>query len=110
MGKNTLKYITDSILFISLSATAVLGFLMEFAIPRGQGHGSNVFLGLDRHEWGDMHFFLALIFLTALVAHLTMNRTWIVQFTRKYFQEHTPKIFWSFAAPISIRLGFSTIQ
>jgi hypothetical protein len=35
MQKNTLKFILDALLFVSLTSTAVVGLLLAFVIPGG---------------------------------------------------------------------------
>ena len=34
-------------------------------------------LGMDRHEWGDVHLWISYIVIAAVIAHLGMNRTWL---------------------------------
>jgi Domain of unknown function (DUF4405) len=87
VNKNTLKYLIDTILFIDISSIAVIGLLMGIVIPKGGGREGthNYFLGLHRHQWGDIHFALSLLLLGLLVFHLWFNWTWIVQSTKRYF-------------------------
>ena len=95
LKKNTLKYFIDTLLFIDISSIAVLGFLLGFVIPKGEAHSSNkYFLGLHRHEWGDIHLCLSLFLLALLVFHIWFNWTWIVQSTKHYFGTHWEKFLW----------------
>ncbi|VXD13664.1 putative 4-amino-4-deoxy-L-arabinose-phosphoundecaprenol flippase subunit ArnE [Planktothrix serta PCC 8927] len=60
-------------LLISWSLVALTGFIIWFA-PRGQGAGSIAFLlGLSRHEWGDIHFFISLLALVVTVIHVILD-------------------------------------
>lgn len=86
MNKILLKYCINVALFIDMCSMAALGLLLAFVIPRGGSRGSgNVFLGLHRHVWSDIHFYLSLLLLVLLALHLWFNRNWIVQTTKRYF-------------------------
>jgi hypothetical protein len=94
MKKNTLKYIIDALLFINVSSVAAVGMLLGFAVPSGgYRHSENTFLGLHRHEWGDIHLYLSIFLLILLSIHLLLNWTWILQSTKKYFAGHWKKAF-----------------
>jgi hypothetical protein len=97
MQKNTLKFILDALLFVSLTSTAVVGLLLAFVIPGGGNvpHEEKLFLGLHRHTWGDIHLTLALIFLGALVVHIILNWSWIVGSAQKYFGERWKQFLWA---------------
>lgn len=87
MQKNTLKFILDSLLFISVTSTAAIGFLLGFVIPKGRtaAPAEKFFLGLHRHEWGDLHLILGISMLVILVLHLCLNWPWIKGTTQKHF-------------------------
>jgi len=96
MKKNTLKYFIDTLLFIDMSSIAVLGLLLGFVIPKGKVQSSNkYFLGLHRHEWGDIHLYLSLFLLVLLVFHIWFNWTWIVQATKRSFGNHWKNFLWA---------------
>jgi len=87
--KKNLKYLIDSLLFVDITSIAVIGLLLAFVIPAGRQAGENkFFLGLHRHDWGDIHLYLALLFLALLGLHLWLNWTWIAQTTRSYVGEY----------------------
>ena len=86
MKINMLKYVTDIALFIDMCSIAVIGLLLGFVIPQGRIPTSGkYFLGLHRHQWGDIHFYLSLLLLILLVFHIWLNWTWVVNITRRYF-------------------------
>ena len=98
LKKNTLKYFIDTLLFIDMSSIAVLGLLLGFVIPRGKVNPANkYFLGLHRHQWGDIHLYLSLFLLVLLVIHIWFNWTWIVQSTKRYFGNHWKNFLWAFS-------------
>ena len=80
MDKLKLNFVIDALMFLCLMAMAGLGFLMKYIMPPGrvlwEKYGSNpelTWLGWDRHDWGDIHLYLALAFLTLLVLHTILH-------------------------------------
>lgn len=97
MQRNTVKFVLDVLLFVSLTTTAVIGFMLAFIIPGGEKvpHQEKIFLGLHRHTWGDVHLTFALIFLGILAVHLYLNWSWIVATTQKYLGERWKQFLWA---------------
>lgn len=52
--------------------------LLRFRLPHGSGQRLEV-LGLNRHEWGTVHFWLGAAFLAGIVLHLVLNWEWLVK-------------------------------
>ena len=80
MDKLKLNFIIDALMFLILMAMAGLGFLMKYTLPPGRAvhatYGSNLalsWLGWDRHDWGDIHLYLAFILLGVLIIHLILH-------------------------------------
>ena len=80
MNKPKLNFIIDALMFLSLMAIAGLGFLMKYTLPPGRAvkatYGRNLelsWLGWDRHDWGDIHLYLALALLALLIIHLILH-------------------------------------
>jgi hypothetical protein len=80
MDKPKLNFIIDFLMFLCLMAMAGLGFLIKYALPPGRQawakYGRNVeltWLGWGRHDWGDIHLYLAFILLGLLVIHLYLH-------------------------------------
>ncbi|MCA9398174.1 MAG: DUF4405 domain-containing protein, partial [Candidatus Omnitrophica bacterium] len=56
-------------------------------LPPGSGGGEifyagrrrsfDVFMGLTRHEWGDIHFYISIVFLILLLIHIILHWGWI---------------------------------
>ena len=94
MKRVTLNFIVDLVSFISLLGLAFTGFIVKFVLPPGSGgHGRQLHEGLgrehikalwsmSRHEWGDIHFFLAVLFLALMVVHIILHWGWI----KNYFK------------------------
>ncbi|MFO7573567.1 MAG: DUF4405 domain-containing protein [Bacteroidales bacterium] len=90
VGNNTLNLIIDSILLLLLLLMAGVGFLMKYTLLSGEdrmaliGKSTDLeFLGMTRHEWGDIHLIISLIFLALLLLHIILHWTCIECFFRK---------------------------
>jgi hypothetical protein len=85
MNKAKLNFVIDAAMFLCMMAMAGLGFLMKYVMPPGRELvaklGSNPYitwLGWNRHDWGDIHFDLAVIFLVLLAFHTILHWKQIV--------------------------------
>lgn len=96
MRKNDWKYLIDALLFVDICSIAALGLLFAFVIPSGGGAGvSKYFLGLHRHDWGDIHLYLSLFLLVLLILHIWLNWGWVINSTKSYFGERSKKVLWA---------------
>lgn len=83
----------DILAFVSAVLLIATGFLLEYSLPPGSGrlgtegfgvgpgglHRSILLLwGLTRHEWGNIHFYLAIALMGTLSLHLVLHWQWIV--------------------------------
>jgi hypothetical protein len=80
MDKSKLNFIIDALMFLCMMAMAGLGFLMRYVLPSGRDawgkYGSKLqfsWLGWDRHDWGDIHLYLAFFLLALLVLHIILH-------------------------------------
>jgi len=80
MDKSKLNFIISALMFLCLTAMAGLGFLMKFVLVPGRKamvqFGRPVeltYLGWDRHDWGDLHSYLAFALLGLLALHLILH-------------------------------------
>lgn len=75
--KPTLNFIIDSVAFGFLILLAASGILMEYILPPRSGHFMTIW-GLNRHDWGSIHFWIAILLLTTMSLHLIFHWDWIV--------------------------------
>ncbi len=75
LSKATQVKLTDLCAFILFSLLISTGNLIKFILPPGSG-GDTVW-GLNRHEWGDIHFYVSLLFLLFIALHLVLHRGFI---------------------------------
>jgi hypothetical protein len=85
MDRSKLNFVIDALMFLTLMAIAGLGFLMKYTLPPGRevtaSQGRNLYLtwlGWDRHDWGEVHFYLAFTLLSLLAIHLILHWSLIV--------------------------------
>ena len=86
MQRNTLNSVIDLLLFLNLLAIVITGFIMKYILPPGTGglgrlahggtgRGINIreLWSMTRHEWGSIHFYLAIIFVVLVTMHLVLH-------------------------------------
>ncbi|MBW2254107.1 MAG: DUF4405 domain-containing protein, partial [Deltaproteobacteria bacterium] len=77
MRQVTRNLFVDGLAFVLFVVLASTGVLMRYSLPPGSGRHVGIF-GLDRHGWGDVHFWIALSLLCVLALHLVLHWKWIV--------------------------------
>lgn len=86
MKRNTVHVVVDSgilLVFVALMAT---GLLIEFVLPPGAGGGrggGRAALGLGRHDWGEVHFWLALGVIALSALHVGLHWAWVCGTVRR---------------------------
>ena len=95
MRRATLNFIVDLISFVNLLGLACTGFIMKYILPPGTGGYGRGFRGgrgpgeikylwsMTRHEWGYIHFYLAVGFVILMVVHIILHWSWI----KNYFKQ-----------------------
>jgi len=84
--KSFLNLLVDTLsLFVFVALTST-GLILEWKLPPGSGrvvgpegpdHPLTMLWGWDRHEWGDLHFVLGVLFLAVLSTHVALHWQWI---------------------------------
>ena len=77
-----------------MSAVAGIGFLIKYVLISGQErwvvYGDNVelfVLGMDRHEWGNIHLIIGLVLLGLLVLHIYLHWKLVTCVYNRIFQK-----------------------
>ncbi len=91
MKRSTWISLIDVLAFVSFLFLIATGFLMKYVLPAGSGrlealgtgHRAmsrpiSLVWGVTRHEWGEIHFWLSVIFLAVIAVHLFIHWKWIV--------------------------------
>jgi hypothetical protein len=79
MRKTDWQYLVDTLLFICMFGIAFIGILMGFFLAEGPTvrESEKYFMGLHRHQWGDIHLYLSLAFIFLVIVHLALSWSWI---------------------------------
>jgi hypothetical protein len=76
MKRVKLNFIVDIAAFAGFVLLTTTGVLMRYLLPPGSGHYSTIW-GMDRHEWGGIHFWVSVLFFSILAFHLILHWRWI---------------------------------
>lgn len=83
MRRSTLNLAIDAVSLLAFLAMVATGFLLRLILPPGSRGGRGLGLwGLTRHEWGDIHFWLAIALIGLLLFHLVLHWSWVWQVVR----------------------------
>ena len=94
MMKKTLITISNVLAFVAFLCLMATGSIIHWVLPPGSGglgrgggfgrgrhllEGDRVqtLLGWGRHDWGSLHYWLAVAFVCIMVLHLVLNWAWI---------------------------------
>jgi len=88
MKKTDWQYLVDTLLFLCIVGIVFIGFLMGLVIPKGPTaqESAKYFLGLHRHQWGNIHFYLSITFTFLVIIHLIFSWKWIKNKARQIFK------------------------
>ena len=99
MKKSKLNLLIDGAMFLLMMAIAGLGFLIKYILLPGfrenEIYGNNVDLrlgGFDRHQWGSIHFILAIILLFLLLLHIILHWKMIICMWEKMIRKKNFRI------------------
>ena len=77
MRRATVNFIIDVVAFVGFVLLTVTGILMHYILPPGSGSYASLW-GLNRHDWGELHFWVSAVFFSVLSVHLILHWRWIV--------------------------------
>ncbi|MBC8288323.1 MAG: DUF4405 domain-containing protein [Nitrospinae bacterium] len=77
MKRSNLNLPIDILAFIGLILLLGSGLLVRYILPPGSGENLSVW-ALTRHEWGEIHFWIAAFLTTVITVHLVLHWRWIV--------------------------------
>ncbi|MHC4573776.1 MAG: DUF4405 domain-containing protein [Planctomycetota bacterium] len=97
MKRSTLNFIVDLVSFLTLLGMVFTGIIMKYILPPGTGGCGLGFRGgrgeeqvrelwsMTRHEWGFIHYDLAVLFVILMVVHIVLHWNWIKNCFRSLF-------------------------
>jgi hypothetical protein len=102
MKRSSVNFIVDLVSFLDLLGLAFTGAIMKWILPPGTGglgrelHGGGrdgehvkEFLALGRHDWGGIHFWLAMLFVVLMVIHVILHWPWIKGYLKCHLRRRT---------------------
>lgn len=75
MKRPAQNLLVDAVALVAFVLLAATGTLLEFVLPHGRG--GDAIWGLSRHDWGAVHFWIAVVFLTTIAVHFVLHWQWI---------------------------------
>ncbi len=76
--KNPIMRVVNLLLYLCFCGLVGTGALLSWKLaPGSRGGGRLHVLGMNRHEWGDIHFWLGVLMLSATCVHLLLNWQWL---------------------------------
>ncbi|MBW2525928.1 MAG: DUF4405 domain-containing protein [Deltaproteobacteria bacterium] len=116
IDRNKLNLLVDALAALCLATMAGIGLLLAFVLVPGRElhatHGRGVhltLLGWDRHQWGDLHLALSLLFVGLVVLHVALHWKQVVCMVRRLIPTRRPRIIavGTFAGLSLFALGFA---
>ncbi len=81
MRRNTLNFVVDAATLASLLGMVLTGLVIRFVLPPGSGGRNCVprqsLWELSRHQWGDIHYWLAVSLGVLVLIHLALHWSWV---------------------------------
>ena len=89
MRKTDWQYLVDTLLFLCMVGLVFIGFLIGLVLPKGPlaPESAKYFLGLHRHQWGNIHLYLSIAFTVLVIIHLIFSWKWIKSKARQVFKK-----------------------
>lgn len=69
------NFIAVIIAFVDFIFLTLTGLLIHYILPPHSRRAT--IWGMTRHEWGDIHFMLALVFIAVMAIHIYLHWAWI---------------------------------
>jgi hypothetical protein len=95
MKRSSLNFVIDAAAFAGFLLLATTGMLLAYRLPPGSGEREgfgggrgesqrsiDLLWGYTRHEWGDVHYWMAIALMAVLALHLFLHWSWIVGIVR----------------------------
>jgi hypothetical protein len=76
MKRGTLNFAIDTLTFLIMLAMVATGLLVRFVLPPGSGERRSLW-EYTRHDWGDVHFWLAVTLGALVLIHVALHWGWV---------------------------------
>jgi len=75
--RTALNFSVDLLAFVGFVLLTATGLVERYVLPPGTGDFQAVW-GMNRHQWGEIHFWIALFLMGVLAIHIVLHWKWIV--------------------------------
>jgi hypothetical protein len=80
-SRTLLNFVIDSLGLLLMLSMLCTGVIIRFVLPPGSsgrngGRGFSLW-GMERHAWGDLHFWLAVSLVGLLLLHVALHWSWV---------------------------------
>jgi hypothetical protein len=93
MRRNTVNLILNGLAALLMMGLVCTGIILRFALPPGSNKDTSLW-DLGRHQWGDVHFWLAAALLLVVLVHVANHWTWVVAVTIGRKSKASPRTRW----------------
>jgi uncharacterized protein DUF4405 len=100
MTKSKWNFLIDVNMLLFMGIITGIGFLIKYTLIPGSErwdvYGRNVdlsFMGLDRHQWGEIHLILGFILLGLLILHIILHWKAVKCLYKKYILSKNVRVF-----------------
>lgn len=76
MKRSSLNFWVDGMAAVLMVAMIATGLVIRFVLPAGSGSRMELW-GLNRHGWGDWHFWLAVGLGAVVLVHIALHWAWV---------------------------------
>ena len=88
MRRNTLNFIVDALTLLTMLVMVSTGLLIKYILPPRLGTGVHKSLAdMDRHEWGEIHFWAAVVLGALLLLHVALHWKWVCATVQGWLDE-----------------------
>ena len=78
MRRNLIHFTVDALLAACVLVLLATGLLIAVVLPPGaRGGGGATVWGWGRHDFGDLHYWVALVMIALATLHVALNWTWV---------------------------------
>jgi len=77
VSKNKLHLVVNVLAYLVMVCLAATGLLILYRLPHGSPRDGLRMLGMDRHGWGNVHWYLAITLLVLMVLHVMLHWKWV---------------------------------
>lgn len=70
------NFVVDAVAFAAFVLLVATGLVERYLLPPGTGRFESL-AGWNRHQWGEVHFWIAIVLMLALAVHILLHWKWI---------------------------------